>query len=524
MKTRIPTQKNNNIKHYIALCLLITSTLTFQAYGHENGVLNVPLPKFESCSSTEKPLLPSKWESGALLQHFSDTRLVTSNIVYDSAVSAMRFTMAGITKGSGDFLLLDDGKLYALSGGYHNPTQCRYIAPTALKVPDRQWLKQDSLCVGEAQVTEKDMVWWKYKVAPVSVETAQATFSHSAGNILRKTVKNSYDSTSQPPGADWIWYHKDSQLPYRTMFSIRNYDYGILGLFAFNYLPTFRAVEKTNLQEMKDMCSEQTVATDLAFNIDNVEDFLKDNILTNKQRMKLTNHWVPGLETTTSKLPPPPPWPHIAEITTFFTSVNYCYAPFPSRVYYNWKAQSQLTRMYWNDAGAIPPEPCSQTPEFFVQDALLRGDVSSSLNNTGFIFNKDQSGNPSQCHQVLPGIQVPNWKEVDNCEAKAQLAPGTILNPSNEIVKIIRCPITSFNAPVPQIFWTWYTITGTPIVFMQTNSNTDGTGLNLADYHFWKPGKPAPDGSFDLPNICRDQQKHPVPESCHSCHLPLKTM
>jgi hypothetical protein len=59
------------------------------------------------------------------------------------------------------------------------------------------------------------------------------------------------------------------------------------------------------------------------------------------------------------------------------------------------------------------------------------------------------------------------------------------------------------------------------MVFMQSNSNTDGTGLNLADYFYWGSEDSAPSGSFDLPKICNNQPKQDVPESCHNCHLPL---
>lgn len=520
MRTQIPINKKTTVRKIAFYPLmLITVLLSVDAFSNEPGTkeANLTLPKFSSCSSSQKPVLPAKWESGALLQHFSDPELVAANLVYDESAAAMRFTLAGMTGGSGDFLLTDNGHLYGLSGGYPSPTQCRFIGRSDLKVPTRQWLKDDSLCAGEAKVTGKDLVWWKYKVAPVTEAVGRSTFSHSAPRISRKKA-DSYASSPQPAGADWIWYHKNNQQPYRTMFSVANNDYGILGRFTFNYLPTFRLVKNTNLQALKDLCGLQTKAENPDFNVDDVASLLAENSLSEEQKTTLPGQWVPGLQPTSHALPPS--WPSTAGITTFFTSVNYCYAPFPSRVYYDWKAQSQLTSMYWNKDGAVPTKTCATKPEFVVQDALLRGRAGSSLNHTGFIFNRDSSGKPSQCAQVLPGIQVPNWKDVDNCVAKAQLAPQSILNPGNEIVKILRCPITE--DPVPQVFWTWYSVTGTPMVFMQSNANTDGTGLNLADYHDWEPGRSAPEGSFDLPEICEDTQNRPVPDACHSCHLPLK--
>ncbi|MCF6299733.1 MAG: hypothetical protein L3J52_01205 [Proteobacteria bacterium] len=507
--------KNNTLLNITSFLMAFTTMFTFELYADENK--QTPLPEFKSCSDSNRPLLPAMWESGALLQHFSDTELITANIVYDSVASAMRFTLVGMSGGSGDFLLLENGNLYALSDGYPNPTQCQFIATTELKVPGRQWLKKDSLCVGEAKVTNKNLIWWKYKVAPVSAERAANSFSHSAPSPSLKNLDN-FDS-KPPAGADWIWYHKKSQLPFRTMFSIPNNNYGILGLFTFNYLPTFKALDKTNLPALKSICQSQKNTRKTAFDTNNIEGFLTPHSLSNTQVKDLPSQWVPGLEPTSAELPPA--WPVKAEITTFMTSVNYCYAPFPTRVYFDWKAQSQLTSMYWNKSGAIP-STCPQKPEFFVQDALLRGKIGQTYNNTGFIFNKDHVGHSSQCFQVLPGVQIPSWKSVDGCVAKAQLAPRSILNPTAEVVKILRCPITKYGAPVPQNFWTWYSVNGVPMVFMQSNSNTDGTGLNLADYYSFKPGKSAPTGSFDLPNICINQDKQSVPKSCHNCHLPLK--
>jgi hypothetical protein len=507
-------KNSTNYRCFRFIALIISLIITFQSSAQ---TLNTPLPKFKSCEQSKSaPLTPARWQSGALLQHFSDPELITANLVYDSTEAAMRFTMAGMSGGSGDYLLLGNGSLYLLSGGYPYPNQCQFIGPTELKIPSRQWMQKDNVCVGEAQVTNKDLIWWKYKVAPVSTAKSLATFSHSVA------VAQSADS-KPPPGADWIWYHKGSQLPFRTMFSVSNNNYGILGLFTFNYLPTFEPLQSTNLAELKEMCQSKDTgkysSADGQFDSGNVEDYLKPQTLSAEQLSSLPGQWVPGLEPTNPVLPPP--WPNRAEITTFMTSVNYCYAPFPTRVYYDWTAQSQLTSMYWNVNGAVPPEPCSQNPEFYQQDALLRGNVARDYNYTGYIFNKNQAGTPSQCHQVLPGIQIPDWQSVDDCIAKAQLAPRTLLNPTNEVVKILRCPITRYGAPIPQNFWTWYSVTGVPMVFMQSNSNTDGTGLNLADYYSWNPGQPAPGGSFNLPKICYNQDKQPVPPSCHNCHLPL---
>jgi len=113
---------------------------------------------------------------------------------------------------------------------------------------------------------------------------------------------------------------------------------------------------------------------------------------------------------------------------------------------------------------------------------------------------------------------VPNWNQVDGCECRAQIAPHSVPNPTDVPIKILWCP-TDLSAQ--QVFWTCYSDTGTPVVFMQSNSSpTDGTGLNLADYYGWLPGSMAPPGTFDIPASCIGKPKHDVPQACHNCHLP----
>ncbi|MFT6712522.1 MAG: hypothetical protein ACJATO_002913, partial [Arenicella sp.] len=143
MRTQITINKKTTVRKIAFYPLmLITVFLSVDAFSNEPGTkeANLTLPKFSSCSSSQKPVLPAKWESGALLQHFSDPELVAANLVYDESAAAMRFTLAGMTGGSGDFLLTDNGHLYGLSGGYPSPTQCSFIGRSDLKVPTRQWL------------------------------------------------------------------------------------------------------------------------------------------------------------------------------------------------------------------------------------------------------------------------------------------------------------------------------------------------------------------------------------------------
>jgi hypothetical protein len=191
------------------------------------------------------------------------------------------------------------------------------------------------------------------------------------------------------------------------------------------------------------------------------------------------------------------------------TAVSFAPNPFPTRIFYDWKKQVQNTTLYYD-----PP-----TAENFAQTAYL-------LKDTGYITNVEEGGKVSMCEQVLPGPPVPDWKNVDNCECRAQIAPHTVLNPSDVSTKVLWCPT---DLQLKQVFWTWYSDTGVPVVFMQSNSSpTAGTGLNLADYHAWAPGSVAPSGTFDLPAACRvpvktsdTGSKPPFPRPCNNCHLPL---
>jgi len=217
--------------------------------------------------------------------------------------------------------------------------------------------------------------------------------------------------------------------------------------------------------------------------------------------------WIPGVEECESENDLPPPWPEKVQGSVFMTAVSFPPNPFPTRIFYDWSQKAQNTSLYY-----YPPPSSAEGNN--VQVALLTGD-------TGYIRIEDKAGTVNMCEQALPGPQVPNWKSVDNCKCLAQLAPNTVLNPSNVSTKVLNCPT---DAEAQQYFWTWYSDVGTPVVFMQTNSSpTAGTGLNLADYYHWLPGSVAPAGTFDLPTACDHKPKIDVPQACHNCHLPLNT-
>lgn len=437
----------------------------------------LPLPEFTDCASTAHPTLPAKWQAVALMQDFVLNSLMFGNFVYDEAAQAFRFTLADRYGIDLDFLTTEDGNLYLLEGGGELPSGCALVTSSSpFTVPARDWLNDQAVCVGQAPILERDQQWWK---------------------------------SPSGEGANWFWYDAGNGLPFRNMYyedqpitdPVPIYEH-----FTFNYFPTFEEVSETNLQQIVDLCASSggTPTPITAFDINDANTIVQSNTYptTNAQSIARIQEWIPSLSECSSTGALPPPWRDQVQLTAFMTAVSFPPNPFPTRVYYDWTQEAQNSSLFYN-----PP-----TATDFVQVALLTGD-------TGYIRIQDEQGNVSMCQQALPGPQVPNWNEVDGCECRMQIAPGTVLNPSGVPTKILWCP-TDLSAK--QVFWTWYSDTGTPVVFMQTNSSpTAGTGLNLADYTAWSPGSVAPAGTFDLPAACDGQPKVDVPQACHNCHLPL---
>lgn len=435
----------------------------------------LPLPQFTGCASTSHPVLPEKWSAVALLQDFFLDSLAFGKFVYDESVGAFRFTLADRYGVDVDFLVTADRRLYLLEGG-ELPTQCTYLTPDSpFTVPSRDWLDAGAVCVGQAPILGRDLAWWK---------------------------------TPSGEGANWLWYGTGNRLPFRSMYyaDARPADpVPIYEHFTFNYFPAFSEVASTNLAQILELCAAtgDVPAPPAELSFDDVESLLSSGSYPTPSEAGIARvqEWIPGLTECSSPSSLPPPWPHQVQGTVFMTAVSFPPNPFPTRVYYDWTRPAQNTTLYY-----YPP-----TATDYAQVALLTGD-------TGYIRIEDEHGVVSMCQQALPGPQVPTWQSVDGCECRAEIAPGTVLNPGDEPTKVLWCP-TDLSAQ--QVFWTWYSDSGTPIVFMQSNSSpTAGTGLNLADYYHWEPGSVAPPGTFDLPPACEGKPKIDVPKACHNCHLP----
>lgn len=443
----------------------------------------LPLPDFTDCASSDHPQLPERWRATALMQDFVQPALTFGNFVYDASVGAFRsrlLTEAGLGI---DLLVTADRRLYLLNGG-EQPTHCTFLMnDSPLTMPSRDWLDPKAECVGVAPILKRDVAWWK---------------------------------SPSGEGANWYWFGTETALPFRTMFyedvTLRD-PAPVYEHFTFNYFPVFEGVPSTNLGEILRLCQRSGAATTAAADLggfdverpDAIASVAAEQGVVDAETMATAAGWIPGLKPCGSPGALPPRWPDKVQGTVFMTAVSFPPNPFPSRVFYDWTQvpPAQNTSLYYY-------RPAD--PEDYVQVALLKGD-------TGYIRIEDEQGVISMCEQALPGPQVPNWKAVDGCRCRAELAAGSVLNPSEETTKILWCP-TDLSAN--QVFWTWYSETGRPVVFMQTNSSpTDGTGLNLADYYGWLPGSTAPSGTFDLPPACAGREPIQVPRACHNCHLPL---
>lgn len=435
----------------------------------------LPLPEFAECESTNRPLLPAKWQAAALMQDFVMNSLMFGQFVYDESVQAFRFSLADRYGTELDFLVTHDRKLYLLKGG-ETPSSCSLLTTDSpYTVPTRDWLNDGAVCVGQAPILRREQAWWKDK---------------------------------SDEGANWFWFNTGNGLPFRSMYyeDVKITDpVPIYEHFTFNYFPTFEEVSATNLDQILQLClrSGDTPTPLESFDIHSIDSLMAATSypVPSAEPLAQVQKWIPELSECSSPSSLPPPWPDQVQASVFMTAVSFPPNPFPTRVFYDWSQQAQNSSLYYN-----PP-----TATNYVQVALLTG-------NTGYIRIEDAHGSISMCQQVLPGPQVPNWNELDGCECRAQIDPGSTLNPSSVPTKILWCP-TDLSAN--QVFWTWYSDRGTPIVFMQSNSSPSaGTGLNLADYYHWSPGSVAPSGTFDIPSECLGKQKHEVPVACHDCHLP----
>lgn len=468
----------------------IESEANLEVVIAEHSAVPPGLPKMEACQDTNRPVLPNKWTASALMQTFGEHDVVLGKFTFDNEEQAYRFSMS--RPGSSaftDYLLTADHRLYALQGPYDQPTSCRYSLMLEMGLPAIDTMSKSAQCIGEAEINGENRQWWK-------------------------------DNAEQVPGANWYWFNTDAD---RNLFRTMPYkgvnNLGIAGKYAFTYYSDFSPQSSTNIGALKQLCGINNLdeslpagnAIELADAIDQllppVEDVSSDGAAPEVSAAP----FYPGVEQCNSPGQQPPPWPNTVQATTFLTAVNVAYSPFPSLVRYNAGEQGLRTDMY-------NPWP-SKDKKWDLYSARLH-------NNTGYSAYATND-NYQSCEQDLPGPPVANWMAIDGCECKAALPANSALNPRDETLLVMMCPLTpqSTSPDNPQVFWTWYgEQSGSPQVFMQSDSSaTAGTGLNLADYYSWQPNVSVDPAIFTPPPICAGQPKQQVPPQCHNCHLPTNS-
>jgi len=450
------------------------------------------LPQLSACQNTSQPVLPAKWTASALMQTFGEYDVVVGKFTYDEPEQAYRFSLsfAGSEQFT-DYLLTADQRLYALQGDYQQPSSCNYSLILQMDLPARQLMSNSAQCVGQGSINGIVRQWWKDRADP------------QAGSANK--------------GANWYWFNADSD---RNLFRMMPYkgvdDFGWAGKYAFTYFSEFESLEQTNIAELKALCNVQQPiqeqANESALSLaEALTQLLPEVSEATQASSSGASAFLPEVQQCSSSSQQPPAWPSTLRTTTLLTAVNVDYSPFPSLVRYSASQPGLRTDMY-------NPWP-QQDKAWDLYSARLMGNTGYSAFFQGLNF--------SSCRQDLPGPPVPNWMAVDQCECKASLPPGSALNPRDENLLVMMCPLTpsSLNPKDPQVFWTWYgEQSGSPQVFMQSDSSASaGTGLNLADYYSWESNAAVDPQIFTPPSECIGQPKVRVPIQCHNCHLPTNS-
>lgn len=486
----------NGYLHAATGSIILTGVLTAACYSpvalsaNDQDDQQLPLPNLAQCVNTEPPMLPAKWEATALLQDFVQPILTEGKFTFDESADAFRFQLKSGSIQHADYLATKEGKLYQLN--LDGPVQSCLLAShdSPFTVPDRSILPtSNSECAGNSPILGKELDWWKTK----------------SGSV----------------GANWFWTDPVDSSLFRSMYYTKpTQDSPIYEYFSFNYFPEFESVSDTDLPGIVKFCEANATDVDqsAAINLRDLDDMLETSSYQGLQIEAAasiqTDSWIDGLTACDSPSQLPPSWPDKVQASVVMTAVSYNNNPFPSRVYYDWTKQAQLSTLYVQHP----------TDSLHAKVALLTNDPNPLLQKkpgVGYGYNLDGNGSPYQCGiGVLPGPQRPDWKTNAGCKCMARLAPGSALNNSDVPVSILWCPT---DLAQNQVFWTWYDDHGKPNVFMQTNSSpTAGTGLNLADYYQWVPGSEAPADAFTPPPSCI---KHTgsMTKGCYNCHMPVNS-
>lgn len=438
---------------------------------HNPVAPSLELPTFSRCAPATPPVLPQRWRAVGLMTPFTPAQLDIGEFVYDGSVPAMRASIYGLESGAAD-LLITNADTYLLSGPHHAPTGCTSLGPQ-YKPPSARWLPKQARCVGEAPIMSTPVQWW----------SAPAGLSHTT----------------------WHWYATETRLPWRSMMSSPGRYPAIIGDYSMTFFPVFEAVRSTNLGALRDLCRVQPRRPRINARVQSARTLMTArNEAAETERLARIETLIPGLSHQACANATPQRWPPHLGMTAMMTPQNFGHGPYPTEMLYDWSgAKGHRTRNYLpNKPGMLP-----------VLDGVL-------LPGAGYEIKREASG-ATTCLPIYPGVIKPDWMAADKCECKGVIKNHPTLSP-NDVTEIRAC-----TRERRQFFWSWYTTSGRPVVFMEPSPQGDGPAIT--DYHRVVPGHDIPSGTFDLPAQCattsarRPGQQQGSYEAnnpvCTNCHL-----
>lgn len=456
------------------LCTAFSVLAAAASGGAAAADQNTTLPILSTCKQTTAPVLPARWRAVALMMPFVREQLDVGEFVFDGSLPAMRATLYGLESGAVD-LLITDTETYQLSGPPDAPEACVAIG-RKYSPPTTDWLSGKAVCDGEAPLVKTQVEWWKT----------------STGDARTK----------------WQWYKTDTRLPWRTMFPSRSSDPAVIGDYGMSYFPTFVPLAETRLAQLRDFCISKAQRADAATAAANTarELMATGTDLGDAERAKRIQSLIPGLSRQSCSTVNTPRWPNQFVMTGILSPIPFKWTPLPSMLYYDWDKAATLFALM-HEARSVPP---------------VLELVSVLKNGVGYSIERLPNG-AFACAAKSPGVLRPDWMSVAGCDCKGVVDRNPDLDP-DEVSQIRACPVKGQGL---RVNWSWYTTKGRPILF--TEPGAIGSGLNIADYHTWRPGEKMPQDAFELPQLCSRAAEAGLPPvgnglsaastaSCSDCH------
>ncbi len=450
----------------LAVCFAAILQTPFAAMA-DNGY-GARLPSLEKCSSTSRPVLPAKWHGTYLMAPFTKEQLVLGDFLFDASINAAAVRLYGLRHGSLD-LFIKGRSTYIIKDAGTASASCVDAGDTGLRPFSRDWQGRRAQCVGSAPIVAINADWWK-------------------------------TPSTAAPSANWIWYNNADRSPFRLMFTQPENEPAILGWYAFSYQVKFEALKTTDLSSLDTFCLSAP-RLEGEYGRRRLQKLIAGMESSSGRADEAIAHLMPEVDVNCEKAALPR-WPERARMTALMTSPNFDSAPLPAEIVYDWSSKAQRTRMYWPSGARIRNA-----------DALLGDELGYSI--------EESSGRHLSCTADLPGALRPNWPETGGCSCEAVIKAITPLNPSGP-AKIMVCPMTK-----PRVVWSWFSLEGQPLVFMETSAEGDRPSgvLTLVDYYSFAAGQAVSPEAFAVPPRCRTQKalgqaKGPPlsPRRCGACH------